>query len=322
MTDEQEKQPLNVYVSGGTTYAGQAVIRQLVANGHSVSSLAHTSAEATLLRECGALPVYGSEDDMGAIRHNLRLMETDTVINLKPQVWNTPPYLRRDWKTITAQFKAETFALIEAAREAEVAYFLHTSFAFLYADTAGNTVDESAPSREPGDVELFAAALEAEVKVRDEMNGGVLRVGYLFSDADDDALHDIQAQVRRGLPMLLGKQSALANWLHAADLATAAVAAAEQQPASASLNVTSDTPLSVYEFIDILCQKLGMNLPPSVPAFAAESIYGKTHAAIMQTSVSLKNDAAKSALGWMPQFGAVSASLDDILLTWRAKTAV
>lgn len=319
MADDQEQQENavpSVYITGGTTDYGQAVIRRLVAAGHSVGALVQTNGDASTVRDLGALPVYGDETDATAMRHNIKMLDAGIVINLKPQQYNIAPLVRHDWDEMTAQLVAEADALIDAAAAAEVDFLLHTSFAFLAADTGGETLDESAPARESG-APLFAAALEAERRTL-EMGGCVLRAGYLFGASDDGILHDVQRMLRRGLPILHPDPNKMANWLREDDLAAAVLAAVEKQPAGKLYNIVGNTPTSLHGFLAHFAQELGLSLPPKMPAFAVRNVYGQTHLALVNTDVALSNAAAKTDLDWSPAHADLNASLDDVLLTWRA----
>lgn len=324
MTDQeqqdQENTTLSVYITGGATQYGQAVIRQLIADGHSVGALVQTAADAHAIRELGALPVYGDETDTAAMRQNIKMLDATTVIHLAPQQFNTAPLVRRDWDAATAAFVTQTDALLDAVAQTDVGYIIHTSYAFLYADTGGEAVAEGAPARETG-APLFPAALEAERRVL-EMGGCVLRAGYLYGGSDDSVLHDVHRMLRRGLPILHPDPNKMANWLREDELTAAVLAAVEKQPESKLYNIVEDTPLSLHGFLTHFAQKLGLAVPAKMPAFAARNMYGKTHFALLNADVALKNDAAQADLDWAPAFTNVDDSLDDVLLTWRASEPV
>lgn len=314
---ETEPTSRSVYITGGATRYGQTIIRQLTDAGHSVAAFAATSKEANAVRNCGALPVYGDETDMTSIRHNIKLAGADTVVHLKPQALNIAPFVRREWDTLAAQMQAENEALLEAAAQAEVGFVVLTSFAYLFADTADEPVDETAPAREPGGNPVFAAALAAEQRVM-EMGGCVLRVGYLYGDDATDPLRELGAQLRRGLPMLPGKHGVMANWLRETDLPGAVVAATVNQPANAIISVVDGTPTPIYDVLVTFSEETGLKLPPAMPQFMARNVYGSTHLSLLGADVALKNDTAQQTLDWTPEYTDIRASLDDILLTWRA----
>ncbi|MEO1443077.1 MAG: NAD-dependent epimerase/dehydratase family protein [Chloroflexota bacterium] len=317
MTDQEqpENSTLSVYITGAATTYGITVIEQLVADGHTVTAHALTSKEAAMLRGAGALPVYGDRDDMAVTRGNIKMAEADTVVHLAPMDINTAPLVRRNRDEQAAIYAKEVEAVVEAAKQAEIQYFVLASFAFLYADS-DEPVDETAPARN-GSVPLFEAALAAEKTVL-EMGGCVLRVGYLYSDREDDPLHGLMTQLRRGLPMLHGKPENKANWLRADDLAAAVVAATTTAQAGKTFNIVSDSAMSEYDFTSSFAEQVGLRLPNNMPGFMANNVYGKTHIAMLNTNVSATNDLAKSELGWEPKYADMTASMDDLLLTWRA----
>lgn len=315
---EQEKSARNVYISGGATPLALNICRQLTELGHSVSVLVSTSVAASAVREVGGLPVYGDAADVGVLTSNLKMTGADTVLNLAPMAFNAPPYVRRDWDAATAALRQESRALLDAAKAAEIGYIIHTSFAFLYADTDGKTVNENAPSRSAADNAFIKEALSLEKAVLGA-NGAVLRVGYLFGDSANDAMHEVATLLKRGLtPGYFGKDSSLANWLRTEDLAAAVVATVNHAPTATTYNIVSDTPLSVYGFISVFAKKLGLTVPANVPAFLASSLVGKAQLAVMDSSVALSNERAKTELGWVLRFKSVDAALEDMLLTWRA----
>lgn len=319
MTDQDTSpQPRSVYIAGGISTLGRELVRQLVANGHSVTVLTDTAANANALRNDGALPVYGDPSDASVITNNLKLAEVDTIVNLLPQRLNIHPAIRRDWKTEIPRFVAENEALLAAAQRAEVAYIVHASYAYLYADSP-ESLDETAPNRSTDGIAFCTSAIHFEKTVL-ERGGAILRAGYLYGgDGDDDPMHQLEQLLRRGLPLYLGREDALANWLRTEDFVTAIVPVVEQQPAEQTYNIVSDSTISPHAFLSVFGAEIGLQVPNTIPAFVASAMLDKTQIALLNTSVALKNDRAKSELGWEPRFPDVNASIADLMLTWRAR---
>jgi nucleoside-diphosphate-sugar epimerase len=322
MTEQEQHPPSrSVYITGGTTRCGQGIVRALTQNGHTVSGPAATSNQANILRECGALPVYGDEINAAVVRHNLKLAEADTIVHLVPQALNVPPHIRRDWDAHVEQLHKQNDALFQAAHESDVAYIVLGSYAFIYEssdeNSANGPLDEMAPARTANGLPLFEVALEAERHTL-ERGGCVLRVGYLFSDDADDPLHKLESQLRRGLPQPVGRTNALANWLRAEDLAAPVAAAAVAQPEGAIYNIVGDAPLSAYAFLEQFCAGTGLRMPIGVPAPVAARLYGPTNLTLLNSSAPLSNAKAKAELNWTLKYPQVNAALDDVLLTWRA----
>ena len=50
--------------------------------------------------------------------------------------------------------------------------------------------------------------------------------------------------------------------------------------------------------------------------------YAEDHMAILNTNVSVSNERVKAAFNWKPRFNTMDASLEDVLLTWRATAVI
>lgn len=59
---------MEVFLTGGTGFVGQVVVRDLLAHGHTVDALARGERSATRLRELGATPVRGELADVDLLR--------------------------------------------------------------------------------------------------------------------------------------------------------------------------------------------------------------------------------------------------------------
>ena len=102
--------------------------------------------------------------------------------------------------------------LILAAAQAGTKFIVHTSYAFLYGDTHGESVDESAAITT--DNALFRAAAEAEATVLNgAVPGCVLRAGFNYGPGSDSirALqHDL---INRGALAAINSDH-MASWVH------------------------------------------------------------------------------------------------------------
>ncbi len=308
---------LNIFVTGATTAAGRETVRQLSARGHKVTGLTVGSDGAAKVRQDGGLPTYSDPLHAGELKSLLRMMPYDVVIHLEPQIANGFPIRTTDWEAGLHTVTASTTAIMEAAAETGVKFLVHTSFAFAYGDTHGEWVTED--SQPHGST--FRVALQAEKRVLGgSIPACVLRSGTVYS-GEDAAVASLGDEIRRGRSVYLGDSHAATNWIHAADLARAAVLAAEQQPAGQTFNIVDDQPASAAAFVGHLSAALGMGEPSAmqVPEFALNIVTSAAQRNLLNTSVRAKNDKAKQVLGWTPKYPTHTAGLEQTLLVWRAE---
>jgi nucleoside-diphosphate-sugar epimerase len=316
----QETPSLSVYVTGATEGLGRAVIRQLVAQGHKVAGSANSLTEANLIRSEGGLPVYNGLFRASEIASTLRLMKADVVVNAAPQNVNALPLHNPDWDHYTRMARETAAACAEAAAMAGVRYVVHTSFAFLYGDTHGESVSED-HALDTGDP-LFAAAAAGEKAVLEgAVPACVLRAGLNYGP-DSDSIHALhRALISRG-PVNVGSSDS-ACWIHQTDLANAIVLAVTHQPPKAVFNIVDDQPLSPAAFVDSFADHLGVarpgktNLPTSLAQIMQRTIPAG-HRALLATSVRASNISAKERLGWQLEYPTSETGIAQTLLAWRA----
>lgn len=313
----QTANSLNVFITGADTALGREVTRQLVARGHHVTGLVEGSDGAAKARQDGAIPAYVSDPfRAGEFKSLIGAAQADVVIHLTPQLANGFPSRDLAWDDLSRAITGGTTALLQAAREAGVKFFVYPSFGFVYGDHHGEWVDEESP-RKP------AAAFRAITLVEDEVLDGavpaaIIRAGRLYGGADASTTALVET-LRRGGSIHTGDAHAATSWVHVADLASALVLAAEQMPAGQVFNVADDTPATAAEFVSYLAQSLGVAEPGRPPAFRLRTMTNAVIDALLNTPTRLRNDRARQTLGWTPRYASYRAGLEQTLLVWRAE---
>jgi nucleoside-diphosphate-sugar epimerase len=309
----------NVFITGADGALGRELTERLIAAGHKVTGAVTGSAAAGQLRAMGALPAYPNLLRAGELRSAMLAAQATVVVDAAPQLYNNVVQSGRTWDEATTLLETGTPALAEAAAAAGVQFVVHCGYALVYGDTHGHAVDETAKAG--GSLPLVRAARKAEDAVlHGSVPGCVLRAGYLYS-AYSPEMVALRESVK-GKPLSLGGEKNLAGWVHAADLAQAAILALETRPAGEIINVVDDAPASPTTFARYFAESLGLPLPGRPPAFLDSLLGDKTHAALMNQSARPSNAKAKSLLGWTPHYSTYREGIDQTLLVWRADQAV
>ncbi len=150
-----------VFVTGGSGFIGQVLVRRLLGAGHSVGVLVRSEASAAKIKALGAEPVRGELTDPLTWRDELA--GRDVVFHLAAETDVTADRARHELVTVRG-----TRAAVEAARHAGVPRFVHCgSEAALLAGAPLVDIDETAPLRPDSEAAYSATKAVAEKIVLD-----------------------------------------------------------------------------------------------------------------------------------------------------------
>ena len=145
-----------VFVTGGSGFIGRALLRRLVAEGHTVRALVRSQSAADVVRALGAEPILGELTDSATWRDGV--VGSEVVFHLAAETDIAADAERHNAVTVGG-----TRAAVEAARSAGVPRFvLCGSEAALLAGTPLVDVDETAPLRPDSDAAYSSAKAQAE----------------------------------------------------------------------------------------------------------------------------------------------------------------
>lgn len=309
---------LNILITGGQTNAGLEATQRAVARGHQVTALTVGSDGGARIRSAGGLPAYSEGLRAGELRSFMAMAKADVVIHLANQILNGFP-AKGIWEAHERRLTHGTTAVLEAAQAAGVKFVVYASYAFVYGDSHGEWLAEG----EEGHAEpALRAARSAEKQALDSgIPACVLRAGFNYGPTEigTETLLD---NIRGGRYVHTGDPHSVFNWIHVADLAQAAVLAAEKQPAGEIINIVDDQPASAAEFAAQLATSVGAELSRrKMPGFMLERTTSPMQRALLTVSARLKNDKAKQLLGWNPRYPNYRVGLEQTLLEWRAMPA-
>lgn len=312
--DTTDKTPLNVFISAGTHFLGRAVIRGFVAAGYRVTAMTHNRQGAESIRKDGGRPIYAESSRAGEIRSAMQLVKADVALHLAPQGINEVPFLGMKHDAVLVD---DTAAFAQAAGDAGVRFLAYVGHAYLYGDTRGKTVDETAGLMRSA-YPLFDAARSAEEILQSSpVPACVLRAGYVYG-SESTALQQVAAALKGGrVSIPVGRGNNYANWIYVDDLVAALLLAAEKQPAGEIFNVVDDAPVVPGKFLTTLSDVLGIP-EAGDPGYFYRLFPNKSAEQFLALSVKADNAKVKSQLNWDLKYPGTTEGLEQVALLWRA----
>jgi nucleoside-diphosphate-sugar epimerase len=298
-TNETQSGARSILITGASEGVGLALLRELVKRGHKVTGTTTSSQGAARIRNLGGLPANIQLDKPGEVRSVLQATQADTIVHLAASYINEAPQHKADAAPAVTALES-TDEIVIAAGRAGVKRIILGSFAFLYGDTHGEAVDETA--RISREIQLYQSAAHAETAVLDGgIPGYVVRSGYTYG-GNSGTLRALETALVRGVNLPEGKLPTA--WVHEDDLAAALLLLVEKSSEDEKLanvfNVADDTNISPDQFMEEFGNVVGVGKPDKLMSFMLPFRTTSTQRALLATSVKL-NTGKIQALGWKPQ---------------------
>jgi nucleoside-diphosphate-sugar epimerase len=177
---------MRIFLAGATGVVGRRLSLLLRETGHEVTGTTRSQDKAAMLRGLGIAPVVVDMFDAGALAEAVATARPDVVIHQVtdlPSAPGTPGYPAAQQANRRLRIEG-TRNLMQAAKTARVRRVIAQSIAFAYAPGDGARVEADPLDVAAADVRQLTVqgivALEREVLTTPDIDGVVLRYGYLY----------------------------------------------------------------------------------------------------------------------------------------------
>ncbi len=296
---------MKVFVTGATGYVGAAVARAFRAAGHQVRGAARNAARARELEVRGIGPVLGTMDEPGAFLDEARAC--DVVVHAA--FASGPGAFERDRDAVEALLGA-------AAGGGRRPVFLYTSGCWIYGDTAGRIVDESAPVKPP-DYAALRPGIERRVLDTGGVRGIVMRSGCLYGGPGGLTAEWFDGAIRGNLEVV-GDGRGRWAMVHEDDVADAYVRAAERDAAGEIFNVADGSEETQEAMARSAARAAGYSGPiRRAPVDEAVRRFGP-YAECLAYDQRLSASKAARVLGWAPRHTGFVSEAGACFASWKA----
>ncbi|GII57598.1 NAD-dependent epimerase [Planotetraspora thailandica] len=285
---------MKVFITGGSGYLGQAVIRALTAHGHTVSGLARSDAADRTVSALGAEVVRGGLTDLDILRKAAD--DADGVINLA----------QHQGPEVAEIGLAAATAMLDGAGDRP---YVHTSGTWVYGDTTG-VADEDSPAAPPALVSWLPGS-DAQVLARAGQGGRpVLVMPGVVYGGGRGLIEEFYAKPARrdGEVRYIGTGSNRWAVVHVDDVAELYVLALGAEPGRKYLAAADQAP-TVLEIARAVAEANG--IPGKVASITLEQAYEQMGplADAFALDQQVTSARARAELGWRPAARDVLAEL-------------
>lgn len=217
---------MKAFVTGGTGFIGQQVIKKLLERQFTVYALARSSQSAAKLAAMGCTVVEGDITDMDSMRQGM--VGSDVVFHIA--AWYKVG--AADWLRAETVNVGGTRKVLRLAHELGVPKIIYTSTVAVFGDTRGQLVDESFYQGGPFLTEYDRTKWLAHYKVAlplIEKGAPIIIVmpGAVYGPGDTSQVAEFMRLFYRGLPALPGPETML-TYAHVEDIADGHILAMEK----------------------------------------------------------------------------------------------
>lgn len=301
---------MHIFVTAGTGFVGNAVVRTLLARGHRVTALVRNLTKAQPIQALGATLVVG--DMLQPTTYVDQVAKVDVVVHCA-QLTTTGRVTKHAIAKINEADEIMTKALTEACL-ANNKPLIYTSGYFCYGDhgdewisetTLANPTPLGAGHQQMVDY-LFGLQQQRGLKVTVLTAGFVYGPGGLFKTSFYDTLQKGQLRV-------FGRGQNYWSPVHVDDLAQAFALVSEGQYWGENFNIVDDKPIRLRELVDQLTSQTDHKSVGSIQPWLIGLLIGAPLVESLISSSRVSNEKARRMLGWSPRYASFEAGLPDVL---------
>lgn len=301
---------MRVFVTGGSGFIGQRLVRALIQRGDRVVCLARSDTSRETLAALGADVSPGDLCDADALARSVRDANPTHVAHLAAEIAT-----QRSAALIDKVNVRGTRALIQACRAIDglqAFLFLSTVVRGL-SDGRVLTEDEAIAATTPYGLSKQAGdEMVLDAHRAWGLPGVVLRPSHVYGAGGWFA-----GLVEDRLFRLPGKGDNLWDMVHVDDVVSACLALLDQPRVGEAFHVVDDEPLTMKQFFDNVAQALGRKPYGHVPVWLARLIKG-TGAITAAVRSGRSSNAKLKQLGWAPNYPRSSSAIADVVAELRA----
>lgn len=284
------------FVTGGSGFIGQALIRRLIREGHTVRALVRSETAADQVSALGAEPVRGELTDAGTWQD--AVVGSEVLFHLAAETDIAAPREQHERVTVGG-----TRAALEAARHAQVARFVHCgSEAALLAGEPLIEVDETAPLRPDSEAAYCAVKAISEELVLNAPDLAAVSIRPRFVWGPHSFLIEGLADAaRNGQFAWIDGGRHTTNVTHVDNAVEGLILGWQRGRPGEAYFVTDENRVVLREFLEDQFARYGVDQPiPDIDSATASTVIPVPARWFLGQTCRLRIDKAKTELGYRP----------------------
>ena len=303
---------MKALVTGASGFVGGVVCAQLRDGGHDVVALVRREGS----QPEGTTPAHGDLTDAASLGRAFDEHAPDCVFHLAAELASQ----RNDARVREVNLEG-TRRLIDAAlpeKDERPAPKIVLASTVVTGDAGGRLLTEDEPL--PVSTTYGATKQACEKLLRESaLPSVVVRPGHVYGAGGWYAEEIVKRLQQPGRLAVVGKGDNLWDVVRVEDVAAVLVAAAERSPDGAVFHVADDEPITLYDFVKLTADALGVGPPRRSPAVLARLVAGPNAVLAATRSARTSNVKAKSQLHWKPIYPTAHEGVPDAVAKIKAE---